>query len=186
LEKLNKPNQIKEFTLKPGETEKKTLLFIVPLIILFSLPFLIFHNNVFYNIKNILIDNFLISLPVLIAGIIFHELLHGLTWAILSTKGFRSVGFGLSKSNFTPYCHCKVPIKLKYYIWGGIMPALVLGFLPLIVSWFTGNTAAFLFGLVYSLAAGSDILICWKLRKTNLNALVQDFPDKTGCYLVDE
>jgi hypothetical protein len=184
---LNKPKQIKEFTLKPGESEKKIFLFIVPLIIILSLPFSFINKNRLYNdFINIIIDNFLITLPVLIAGIIFHELFHGLTWSILSKKGFSIISFGISKINFTLYCHCKAPIKLKYYIWGGIMPFLLLGLLPLVVSWFTGNTALFLFGVVFSLASGSDILICWKLRKVNKNVLVQDFPDKTGCYLVEE
>lgn len=184
---MKKKSEILEFTLKPGESKKKTLLIIAPVIVLLSLPFLFIYKNKYSNdFTNILIDNFYITLLVLISGIICHELLHGLTLIALSKNGFKTISFGISKKNFTPYCHCKVPIKVKYYIWGSIMPALVLGFLPIIISWFTGNTATFLFGMVFGQAAGSDILICWKLRKINKNALVQDFPDKTGCYLVEE
>jgi len=65
------------------------------------------------------------------------------------------------------------------------MPALILGILPSLISWFTGNLALLLFGMVFTIGAGSDLLICWKLRKVNMNSLVQDSPDKTGCYLIE-
>lgn len=177
--------QTKEYTLKPGETEKKTMLFVLPLAILFGLPFFLIQGKDFFlDFKLIVIDQFFISFPVVLLGILLHEMLHGISWVICSKKGFRAIVFGLSKKNLTPYCHCRFPIQLKHYIRGGIIPALLLGLMPIVISWFIGNTGIFLFGMVFSLGAGSDILICWKLRKLPKDCMVQDFPDKTGCYLV--
>jgi len=175
-----------EITLNQSETNKKILLYIFPIVLFLALPYLLFWNKIILKyFKIILIEDFYITLLALIGGIIFHELLHGFTWAILSKKGVKSVKFGFSKINLSPYCHCKFPIKLKYYICGGLMPALILGILPSLISWFTGNLALLLFGMVFTIGAGSDLLICWKLRKVNMNSLVQDSPDKTGCYLIE-
>jgi hypothetical protein len=176
-----------QFTLNQTDTNKGVSLFILPAVLLLSIPFLlIWNNNILLNIKHILITKIYITLPILITGIIIHELLHGLTWALFAKGGIKSIKFGFSKNNYAPYCHCTVPIRLKYYIFGGLLPAVVLGFLPIILSWFTGNLAIFLFGVVFCIAAGSDILICCKLRNLNMDAFVQDFPDKPGCYLIPD
>jgi len=183
---ITDPNKT-EFTLNNSQTNKKLLFYIGPFVLLLSIPYLVFWNdNILENIKDILIAKVYITLPVIIAGIIIHELLHGMVWAVFVKGGIKSIKFGFSKNNFTPYCHCKVPIKLKYYICGGIMPALILGILPMIISWFNGNTAMFLFGVVFCLAAGSDILICLMLRRINPDIFIQDFHDKPGCYIVED
>jgi hypothetical protein len=176
-----------EFTLNQRDTNKKVFLYILPSILLLSIPYLLFWDKgILLNIKHILITKIFITLPVLIVGIIIHELLHGLSWAIFAKGGIKSIKFGFSKNNFAPYCHCTIPIRLKYYIFGGLLPVAVLGILPLIISWFTGNTALFLFGVVFCIAAGSDILICWKLRNINMRTYIQDFSDKPGCYLIPD
>ena len=54
---------------------------------------------------NILLT-FLIVFVALMAGIVVHELIHGLTWAYFAKKGFKSIRFGIFWEMLTPYCHC--------------------------------------------------------------------------------
>ena len=74
-------------------------------------------------------------------------------------------------------------MKLKHYRLGGIMPALILGFIPAFISIFTGSFALLAFGVILSIGAGGDLLLIWMLRKENSNDWVQDHPDKIGCYI---
>jgi hypothetical protein len=177
----------REFSLSNQEINRKTMLYVLPLLIILALPYLIFWSkNLFEELKLILITNFYLSLPVFLLGIVMHEFLHGITCTVFVKTRFKSIKFGISKKSFTPYCHCSKPIKLKYYLWGLIMPAVLLGILPVIFSWFTGIPAIFLFGLVFTLLAAADIILFTKLLKLDKNKLVEDLPDKPGCRLLDE
>lgn len=179
--------QNKEFSVNLAELNRKLFLIILPIALILCIPFFILYDTkIFEQAYIILVDNFFISLGTILAGMLIHELIHGLVWALFVKNACKSIKFGFSKHNFSPYCHCMEPIKLKYYIWGGIMPAFVLGFIPIVISWFTGLIAFMFFGFVFSLAAGSDIIICWKLRNENFHILIQDFPDKPGCYFIDK
>lgn len=177
----------KEFSLTNHEIRKNTILYILPFTVLLSAPYLAFWDIfLLEKLEFILISNFYLSLLVFISGILLHEFIHGLSCAISGKKGFKHVKFGISKKNLTPYCHYNKAIKLKYYLWALIMPTLILGWLPLILSWFTGNFALFLYGLTFTLLAAADLLMFGKLIKLDKNILVKDFPDKPGCKLVDE
>ena len=44
------------------------------------------------------------------AGIVVHELLHGITWACYAKSGWKSISFGVMWKLLTPYCHCNEPI----------------------------------------------------------------------------
>jgi hypothetical protein len=76
----------------------------------------------------------------------------------------------------TPYCHCKEPLKVKYYILGAITPAIILGFIPSILAILIGNIGLLIFGILFTMAAINLI------RKENMNELVQDHPSEAGCY----
>ena len=49
--------------------------------------------------------NFFVFLFAIIAGIIIHELIHGITWAIFGRKPWISIKFGFQVKTLTPYCH---------------------------------------------------------------------------------
>ncbi len=176
-----------EFSLTNSEINRKTLLYVLPFTILLSGPYLIFWNtNLMENVKQILISEFYLSLPVFLLGILVHEFLHGITFALFVKNGFKFVKFGISKNSFTPYCHCSNPIKLKYYLWSLIMPALLLGIIPCILSWFTGSTELFLYGVVFTFLAAADLILFMMLLQHDKDKLVEDLPDKPGCRLLDE
>jgi len=120
---------------------------------------------------------------VLIGGIILHELIHGLTWARYTEKGFKSIKFGVLWSMLTPYCHCKEPLSVKHYIMGAITPALFLGFVPSLLSITTGNFGLLVFGMFFTMVAAGDFMIINLLRKEKMDSFVQDHPSEPGCFI---
>ena len=75
-------------------------------------------------------------------------------------------------------------MKLKHYRLGGVMPYVILGIVPSLISLISGNSAMLLFGIVFTFAAGGDLTILWLLRKEDRNEIVQDHPDKIGCFIL--
>jgi hypothetical protein len=98
-------------------------------------------------------------------------------------NGFKSIKFGVLWKVLTPYCHCSEPLKVKHYITGAIMPAIILGFLPFVYSLFTGNALWLFFGIFFTMSAVGDFLIVNLVRKENMNSLVLDHPSEVGCYV---
>ena len=80
----------------------------------------------------------------------------------------------------TPYCHCKEPLKVKHYKIGGAMPLIVMGIIPSIIGLIIGNGGILSFGIIFTLAAGGDIIALYMLRKLDNNIYVSDHPKKMG------
>lgn len=123
---------------------------------------------------------------MVIIGIVAHELIHGLIFGLYAENGFKSIRFGVIWKMLTPYCHCKEPLKIKHYLLGALMPAIVLGFIPAVVALFMGNAKLLIFGLFFIGAAASDFMVAWILRKENGNDYVQDHPSEAGCWVYRE
>ena len=165
---------------------------IIPILILYGVPFVLLWRNTFSKValKNFIDEftlgiwgNFVSILLVMTIGIIVHELIHGITWAMYAKNGFKSIKFGVLWKVLTPYCHCSEPLKVKHYITGGIMPAIILGFLPFVYSLFTGNALWLFFGIFFTMSAVGDFLIVNLVRKEDMNSLVLDHPSEVGCYV---
>jgi uncharacterized protein (TIGR04206 family) len=76
-------------------------------------------------------------------------------------------------------------MDIRPYRIGSYMPGLLLGILPWLVSLFTGDVLLFLFGFLYTSAAGGDLLILWIIRNVKPNTLVEDHPTNAGCYIYE-
>lgn len=125
-------------------------------------------------------------LTLMLVGIILHELIHGITWSFFAKKGFKSIRFGFIWKALTPYCHCNEPLLVKQYIIGGVMPGIVLGLCPVLFGLIIGHLGITFFGLLFTIAAGGDLLIIHSLRKEKSTNLVQDHPTKIGCFIFRE
>ncbi|GET23272.1 DUF3267 domain-containing protein [Prolixibacter denitrificans] len=120
---------------------------------------------------------------IILAGIILHELIHGITWSFFTKRGFKSIRFGVMWKMITPYCHCKEPLKVKHYVLGAIMPGLLVGVLPAIIALIKGNLPLLIFAIFFTVAAAGDFLMVHLLRKESRESWVQDHPSETGCYI---
>jgi len=168
-----------------------SILLLFPIGIVFGLPYYLIwvHNKI--DAKSIIsgtqpedlaIGGFSICIMIVV-GIVFHELIHGISWAKFTKHGFKSITFGVLWKMLTPYCHCKEPLRIKHYIIGAITPALFLGFLPSVVAILIGNFYLLFFGMFFTVAAAGDFLVINLLRKEKMDDFVQDHPSEAGCYV---
>lgn len=153
----------------------------IPVAILQFVLFSIFHPGV----DNSFTWNFFLFLLIVMAGIIVHEGIHGITWALAGRKPWTSIKFGFQVKTLTPYCHVTEPLEINAYRIGALMPGLLVGILPFIYSLISGDTNWFWFSLVHTTAAGGDWLVFWLLRKVKAGALVEDHPTQAGCYILE-
>jgi hypothetical protein len=133
-----------------------------------------------------LFGNLWLFLVIFLVGVMIHELIHGISWAFFGNKPLRSIQFGFQLKMITPYAHCKEPMKVNAYRWGTIMPGLVLGLLPALIGIVTGWGAWLTFGLIFTTAAGGDMLVLWLLRGVAAGKQVEDHPSQAGCYVLEE
>jgi hypothetical protein len=129
--------------------------------------------------------SFFFLLFLLILGMIVHELIHGITWALAGRKPWSSIKFGFQVKTLTPYCHITEPLQVNAYRIGTLMPGLVLGILPYLYSLMSGDANWFWFGLVNTAAAGGDWLILWLIRNVRSGSLVEDHPTNAGCFVYE-
>jgi hypothetical protein len=183
----------KELSMTAGEANVYALAFMLPILLLYLPAYILMWPEQFtmQNIrglvevhKTLLYFSTFIMLGVFVLGAVVHEMLHGFTWAIFCKNGLRSIKYGVHWKMLTPYCHCKEVLPLQQYVIGGMMPGLVMGLLPALAGIATGHFLLFLFGLFFSMAAAGDLLILWMLRHQKKSDLIQDHPDKIGCYVL--
>lgn len=124
----------------------------------------------------------LLAILLFVAGVVVHELLHGLTWALAGDRGWSAVSFGVLM--MTPYAHISEPLRARPYQLGAFMPGLLLGIVPALAAVVTGNAPLFLFGLLFTVAAGGDFYILWLVRDVPSDALLEDHPSRGGCYVL--
>lgn len=129
--------------------------------------------------------NLLVFMLVVIVGIIIHEAIHGITWAVFGRKPWSTIKFGFQLKTLTPYCHIKEPVEVNAYRIGAFMPGLIVGILPYIYSLITGDASWFWFGLIHTASAGGDWLVLWLIRAVKAGSLVEDHPTQAGCYVIE-
>lgn len=130
---------------------------------LLSLPFIVISvllgKDTMINISDNYMVNYIIFMVLLFAGIVIHELIHGFFWSRFTKNGFKDIEFGIIWKSLNPYCTCKVPLNRKAYITGLIMPCVLLGIVPCIISFFIHNSWLLSLGAIMIISAGGDLLI---------------------------
>lgn len=121
-----------------------------------------------------------------LGGIVVHELLHGFTWMVAGRKPLQAMKYGVQWKTGTPYAHSTEPLPAWAYRLGVLMPALVLGFAPMLAGLATANGWLLFFGVIFTIAAGGDFLVLWLLRGVDGRSLVADHPENAGCFVYAE
>ena len=132
---------------------------------------------------------YLVFAIAVIALIVVHELVHGATWALFTGDGFKSIEFGFIKKYLTPYCTCKVALPKKAYILGALMPLILLGIIPLIISIVIGSFGLMWLGIIMVVSAAGDILIVNKILRYKTDAsdiLYFDHPTDAGGIIFEK
>jgi hypothetical protein len=126
-----------------------------------------------------------VILPALLGGIIVHELIHGLSWALFGRKPLSAIHFGIHWKTLTPFAHCSQPMRASAYRVGAGMPAIVLGLLPSIYGLLVGDGSWALYGMIFLIAATGDYIVLWVIRDVPGIAFVEDHPSRAGCFVYD-
>lgn len=186
-------NQLPNYTKKPiiftiEQAAKLYIRLMGVLIMIFVVPFIIVHFQSFkfyfshFTWLTFSKDIFLFVIAIII-GIVLHEAIHGLTWALFVKERLRAIKFGILKETFTPYCHCKGFLRVKHYIAGAIMPTILLGILPTLWAFINGKIMLFFLGIYFIVAASGDFLIIYLLRNEGCNSYVKDHESLPGCIV---
>ena len=115
-------------------------------------------------------------------GVIVHELLHGLTFAYFSPNKYKDIRFGVNA--LFVYCHCKAALLRNHYLLSALMPAVLLGILPIGLGLAMGNLYLFLFGIFQIFSSVFDVYIAIRLVRVPKYVLVQDYSDRVGYQLI--
>lgn len=133
-------------------------------------------------------DSFVALLATVLALVVVHELIHGVTWSFFTEHRWGDIEFGFIREYLTPYCTATSPLPRGGYIVGALMPLLTLGLLPTVAGIATGNLFLFVVGLVMTLAAGGDVLIVLELLRHGSPAeetLIFDHPTQAGAVVFE-
>lgn len=176
--------QIKELKISALRANVVAMVISAPFWLAFLVPFVILHGNPFAQDYNALL--FVLAM---IAGIVIHELIHGLTFAIFTEKGWKSIEFGIIWEYVTPYCTCSEPMKKGPMIVAAIMPTIVLGFLPAVLGIITGKWVIMFFAIILIMGGGGDMMIILnilKYRSKGKEVLFLDHPYEIGTIVFEK
>ena len=133
--------------------------------------------------------NPLVYLVVFAVMIVVHELIHGLSWAVFTEHHGKDIEFGFMKEYLTPYCTCRVPLKKGQYIFGALMPLVLVGLVPLAAGILTGSFTLLLIGVIMTDGAAGDIMIVWNILRYRSGArdvLYVDHPTQGGGVIFEK
>lgn len=172
-----------EYTMTAAKANIMVLFFVFPILLISVLPYF-----AIWGVSEIMHTNLgeVVFIAALLAGIVVHELIHGLCWGVFAQAGFKSIKFGIIWQALTPYCHCKEVLTVSQYRIGALMPTIILGILPVIFSWITGNYLLLMFGIFLTVGGSGDLLVVWMTRKLNKTKKIKDHPFKVGFYIPGE
>ena len=167
-----------DLTIGIGKANLFAVLLLIPLSVIgYGLYFLLHRSLDFSS------SHFLLMLVAFLVLIVVHELIHGVCWSIFTPHHFKDVEFGVMRSSLTPYCTCLVPLGKKQYIFGAVMPLLVLGILPMITAIIIGNPDLLFLGILMADGGAGDIMIIRRIlgyRSGAKEIVYMDHPTEAG------
>ena len=184
-EKRKKLYEEKDLTISVLKANVMAIVLGLPIIILLLILFIYKNQSGLYTFSFYGPVVFLVIFAVLV---VVHELIHGLFWAIYAKHHLKSIEFGFIVSSLTPYCCCKEMLTKSQYIIGGIMPTVILGIIPAIISIFTGSIFWFAMGELMILSGGGDMTILLKLlryKSKKEEILYMDHPYECGLVVFE-
>lgn len=125
-------------------------------------------------------------LPVFAALVVAHEALHGVGFLLFGRAPRGALHFGIDRGTLSPFAGCRAPLSAAAYRGALLLPALLLGVVPAVAGWATGNGVLAVAGAGMIAAAGGDLLVLWIIRDVPARARVVDHPSRVGCVVVEE
>ena len=163
-------------TLSPRKAGTLGVLAAAPVALAVFIGGLFLPDKVFLMTGNIFADAALF-IVLLFASIPAHEGLHALGWA--AARGtFRGLRFGMAEG--APYCACAEPLPRGRYLFGTLLPFVLLGVGLSIAGLCLRMVPLFTLGAFNIACAGGDILV--SARALVSPGLLLDHPERCGFY----
>ncbi len=181
-----------EKELKTIDIEKANKLgisLLIPVFLFFTaLHFILWKDELLHYFRNEFtimdaVRNLGLFFIAMLLGIVLHELIHGIFFAMFAKRGFRSIRFGVLWQYLAPYCHCKEPLQIKHYRLGALAPAIFLGVIPTIIGLVIGRYLITFLGIFFIVAAIGDFMVIYLLKDEKSTDYAQDHPSEAGCYI---
>ena len=187
---------MKEYSISGWRANLFGLLFVIPILFIAGFPYLWIWREPDVDFWNFVISQAQLIIRhannvglrlilFLLIGIVLHEQIHGMCMLYFAKNGWDSVSFGFNFKAFAPYAHCKEPLTPTAYRICLIMPGLVLGDIPVLVGWFSGNILLLAWGILFSWVAAGDLIIFW-LSRHIVDGMIQDHPEKIGFIHIEK
>lgn len=162
--------------------------------VIFMIPVLVISFGLFLMVNKTIsihhsLSSLLIFIAVMFALVFVHELIHGASWAIFSEHHWKDIELGFMKQYLTPYCTCGVPLKKGPYLFGALMPLVLLGILPIIAGILTGSLGVLFMGVIMTVSAAGDIMIVWQMLRYKSDAdeiVYLDHPTQGGLVIFEK
>ena len=135
------------------------------------------------------IGGLLLFVLVMAVLVVVHELIHGLSWSLFTERRFGDIEFGFMKQYLTPYCTCLVPLAKGQYIFGALMPLVVLGILPMAAGILMGSMPVLFMGIIMTVSAAGDMMIVWCIltyRSQAETIVYMDHPTQAGGVIFEK
>ena len=121
---------------------------------------------------------------ILLLGSLAHELLHALGFIIFGRVKMSDLKLGIIWRYLTPYAHCRVAVSARAYRFALLLPYILLGVLPVIFSYLLSLVWLNIYGTIFCLLAGGDLLVFWLIRHVPSQYKLLDHPSLCGCQKV--
>jgi hypothetical protein len=132
------------------------------------------------------VEVLLLALPVTLAFIVLHEVIHMVGWKVFSGLPWKAFSFGFDRKTLSPYCHAHEPMRAWAYRIGAALPGRLAGVLPVLVGFLNADGAWTLLGAFMTSAAVGDLYVLTAIRSIPNSAQVIDHPENAGCYVLIE
>ena len=153
----------------------------VPLLLLSIFLFVKLHPGDF--MLDMSISGMMLFFGAMLILVVVHELIHGVSWGIFAEHHMKDIEFGFIAQYLTPYCACRCPLSKGKYIFGGLMPLVILGLIPIVLALIIASPAMLLMGNIMTISAAGDILVVLNILKYKSDAkdvVYIDHPTQAG------
>lgn len=122
------------------------------------------------------------SILIILGGFLLHQLIHAIAASCFTIKSLNSIKFNF-RLKFPPYYHCKEPLMVNQYKIALLIPIIVLGIIPLIFAFISGNAIILIYGLFFISVSNTDLILLFLLRIAKMDTRILRHPDKAGFYV---
>jgi hypothetical protein len=115
---------------------------------------------------------------VFLAFLLVYELITALVWS-----KYTKVTVNVIMKSLWRFFACEEAIKIKHYIFGLIMPTIILGILPMILGLILKNYMINIFGIIFVAAGSQNFIVVNQLKKEDKHDFVKDIESKVGIII---